>query len=276
MPDQLSLRLDAAVPHPPATLRPMLDRPLPEPFDSPAHLFEPIWGGVRALAVIGPGGFGDLVGSAEVILVGESGERIEPVPVDLVGLAARVVARSAVLDGELVVVDAEGRLDREELERRLRGEPGRPIAYLAFDLLDLDGTPQLSMPLEKRRAALRKILRPGDELVAVPAITEDGRALYEAVSAQGLAGVRARQLASPYLPGVRSRLWRSIAVAPAGRKRRGTSPGTAAEEAAAGVADRDASPGGSSGDGRAPVLALIARLPLGLDDDSGDTGSGGN
>ena len=271
MPDQLSLRLDAAVPHPPATLRPMLDRPLPEPFDSPAHLFEPIWGGVRALAIIGPGGFGDLVGSGEVMLVGETGERIEPVPVDLVGLAARVAARSAVLDGELVVVDAEGRLDRDELERRLQGEPGRPIAYLAFDLLDLDGTPQLSLSLEKRRAALRRILRPGDELVAVPAITEDGRALYEAVSAQGLAGVRARQLASPYLPGVRSRLWRSIAVAPAGGKRRGTA--VAAGAGAAGIADRDATPGGG-GDGRAPVLALIARLPLGLDVPGGDPATG--
>ena len=52
--DQLSLRLDAALPNPPANLRPMLARPLPEAFDSPHHLFEPSWGGVRALAIIGP------------------------------------------------------------------------------------------------------------------------------------------------------------------------------------------------------------------------------
>jgi bifunctional non-homologous end joining protein LigD len=250
MSDQLSLRLDAAVPRPPATLRPMLDRPLPEPFDSPLHLFEPIWGGVRALAVIGPD---EVIGAGGVVFVTESGAPIDPTPIDLAGLGARVAARSAVLDGELVVVDADGRLDREELDRRLAGESGRALAYLAFDLLDLDGTPQLRLPLTRRRAVLRRVLRPGDELVAVPAIAEEGRALFEAVSAQGLAGIRARQLTSPYLPGVRSRLWRSVAVPRAGAP---SSISTApAETEDAGRNDR------------APVLALIARLPLGLDED---------
>ena len=257
MSDQLSLRLEAGMPNPPTTLRPMLDRPLPEPFDSPAHLFEPIWGGVRALAIIGPS---DQPGTGEVTLIGEDGLPIEPTPVDLAGLAARVAARSAVLDGELVVVDADGRLDREELERRLRGEPGRPLAYLAFDLLDLDGSPQLSLPLERRRELLRRVLRPADELVAVPAIAEDGRALYEAVTGQGLAGVRARQRRSPYLPGVRSRLWRSIAVAPARRRRRRGAAASTTTEAGAPVPSL--APGG-----KAPVLALIARLPLGLEDE---------
>ena len=57
MRDQLSLRLEPDVPtlpNLPVTLRPMLARPLPEPFDSTAHLFEPSWGGLRALAFIGP------------------------------------------------------------------------------------------------------------------------------------------------------------------------------------------------------------------------------
>jgi bifunctional non-homologous end joining protein LigD len=253
MSDQLSLRLDSAVPNLPATLRPMLDRPLPEAFDSPAHLFEPIWGGVRALAFIAPAA---AQGGGEVTFVTEAGDWLDPTPIDLAGLAARVAARSAVLDGEIVVVDPDGRLDREELTRRLAGEPGRPLAYLAFDLLDLDGTPQLSLSLERRRALLRKVLRPGDELVAVPAIVEEGRALFAAVAAQGLTGVRARQRSSPYLPGVRSRLWRSIAVAPAGNR---------THRATAGVAG--SSPPVELRADTAPVLALIARLPLGLEDE---------
>jgi len=262
MSDQLSLRLEPAVPNPPATLRPMLDRPLPEPFDSPGHLFEPIWGGVRALAVIGPA---EAVGGGEVVLVGEDGARLSPTPIDLAGLATRVAARSAVLDGEIVVVDADGRLDRPELERRLAGEPGRPLAYLAFDILDLDGVPQLSLPLERRREVLRRVLRPGDELVAVPAIAEDGRALFEAVAAQGLAGVRARQAGSPYLPGIRSRLWRSVAVAP---RRRGRSRTSAAVPS--GSQPPTGSPSAApNAEHRAPVLALIARLPLGLEDEPG-------
>src|SRR5512144_1736824 len=100
MTDQLSLRLDAALPRLPS-LRPMLARPLPEPFDSAAHLFEPIWGGARALALIGPA---DAPGAGEVRLVAEDGTD-GPAPVDLAGLAARVHARSAILDGEIVVVD---------------------------------------------------------------------------------------------------------------------------------------------------------------------------
>ncbi len=258
MSDQLSLRLDAAVPRPPATLRPMLDRPLPEAFDSPAHLFEPIWGGVRALAVVGPAAE---PGGGEVTLIGEGGVPIAPTPIDLAGLAARVAARSAVLDGEIVVVDAEGRLDRGALERRLAGEPGRPLAYLAFDILDLDGVPQLSLPLERRRGVLRRVLRPGDELVAVPAIAQEGRALFEAVTAQGLAGVRARQAGSPYLPGVRSRLWRSIATA-TGPSRELSADRPPRQPSA----DDDVAPIGAR---TAPVLALIARLPLGLDEEPG-------
>jgi ATP-dependent DNA ligase len=229
--------------------------PAPEPFDSPAHLFEPIWGGVRALAVIGSA---EVAGAGAVTLIGEDGVAIAPTPVDLAGLASRVAARSAVLDGEIVVVNPDGRLDRPELDRRLAGEPGRPLAYLAFDILDLDGISQLRLPLERRREVLRRVLRPGDELVAVPAIADDGRALFEAVAAQGLAGVRARQAGSPYLPGVRSRLWRSIAVPQPGRsaRRTGASAGATVEGAPLEPGDRGA-----------PVLALIARLPLGLDDE---------
>ena len=133
---------------------------------------------------------------------------------ELAGLAVRLAARSAILDGELVVVDASGRADARELARRLSGEPGAPAAFLAFDLLHLDGRSLLSQPLVRRREALRRVLRPGDEVVAVPAIATEGIALYEAAVAQGIAGVLARQRSSPYLPGVRSRLWRFVAATP--------------------------------------------------------------
>ena len=89
-----------------------------------------------------------------------------------------------------------------------------PVAFLALDLLHIDGRSLLGQPLVKRHEALRRVLRPGDEVVAVPAIATEGRALWDAVVAQGVAGVLARQRSSPYLPGVRSRLWRFIAAAP--------------------------------------------------------------
>ena len=129
-------------------------------------------------------------------------------------MAVRVAARSALLDGELVVVDAAGRADGPALDARLAGKPGRPAAFLAFDLLHIDGRSLLSQPLIRRREALRKVLRPGDEVVAVPAIATEGRALYDAAVAQGIAGILARQRMSPYLPGIRSRLWRYVPATP--------------------------------------------------------------
>jgi len=256
--DQLSMRLEPPLPKLPAGLRPMLARPLPEPFDSSDHLFEPMWGGARALALIGPA---ETAGTGDVALVAEDGTE-GPAPLDLAGLAMRVHARSAVLDGEIVVVDAEGRLDRDELARRLSGQAGRPLSYLAFDLLYLDGRSLLNVALDRRRQVLRQVLRPGDEAVAVPAINDEGRALFEAVSAQGLYGVRARQRASPYLPGVRSRLWRSVAI---GGGQLATSPDPSG--AMVGIAGGQASDESIDAPRSERVLALIRRLPLEFDDE---------
>jgi len=256
--DQLSMRLEPPLPKLPAGLRPMLARPLPEPFDSPAHLFEPMWGGARALALIGPA---ETAGTGDVALVAEDGTE-GPAPVDLAGLAMRIDARSAALDGEIVVVDAEGRLDRDELARRLSGQAGRPLSYLAFDLLYLDGRSLLNVALDRRRQVLRQVLRPGDEAVAVPAINDEGRALFEAVSAQGLYGVRARQRASPYLPGVRSRLWRSVAI-DGGQLAPSPNPSGSIGGMAAGQASDESIEAPRS----ERVLALIRRLPLEFEDE---------
>ena len=251
MRDQLSLRLESDVPtlpNLPVTLRPMLARPLPEPFDSTAHLFEPSWGGLRALAFIGPA---DSPGTGDVRLTDGNGRELTAALPELAGLAVRVDARSAVLDGELVVVAPDGLADNVELERRLAGKSGRPVAFLAFDLLHLDGRSLLSAPLDRRREALRRVLRPGDEVVAVPAIAGEGRALFDAAATQGIAGVMARQRSSPYLAGIRSRLWRFIAVgapAPAGDRS---------------LADIDSPEATAS---TAPVVALIRRLPLLFDE----------
>ena len=253
MSDQLSLRLEPdrpALPRLPQ-LRPMLPRPLPEPFDSADHLFEPWWGGLRALVYIGPA---ELAGTGEVRIEDEAGRDLTRALPELAGLAVRVDARSALLDGELVVVDAAGRADPGALEARLDGRAGRAVAFLAFDLLHLDGRSLIGQPLYRRHEALRRVLRPGDEVVAVPAIATEGRALWDAAVAQGIAGILARQRSSPYLPGVRSRLWRFIASEPAA----GGGDGEEDKEAAA-AADHETPAAG-------PVLALIERLPLDLGD----------
>jgi len=248
MPDQLTFRLDTDLLPDLPDLRPMEPRLLPEPFDSDDHLFEPWWGGVRAFAYIGPA---MAPGDGAVRVVDALGVDLSAALPELAGMAVRVAARSAILDGELVVVDGTGRADPRELERRLAGESGHPAAFLAFDLLHLDGRSLLSQPLIKRREALRRILRPGDEVVAVPAIATEGKALFAAVAAQGVAGVLARQRMSPYFPGIRSRLWRFIPAAAV--------PGD-------GPVDDGGEPLPPPTVATAPVLALISRLPL--DDES--------
>ena len=138
-----------------------------------------------------------------------------------------------------------GRADAAALEARLAGSDGPARRRSSRSTCShLDGRSLLALPLVKRREALRRVLRPGDEVVAVPAIATEGRALYDAAVAQGIAGILARQRMSPYLPGVRSRLWRFVAA----------TPGSAVTD--------DGSPGAQP-IAAAPVLALISRLPLG-------------
>ncbi len=248
MAEQLSLRFEPALPSP-GDVAPMWPTPRQDPFDSPDFLFEPTWGGHRTLAFIGPS---DRAGGGKVRLVDPAGHELIGRLPELAGLAVRVAARSAVLDGELVVVDAQGRADDDALRARLNGRPGRAVAYLVFDLLHLDGRWLLNQPLDRRRAALRRVLRPGDEVVMVPSIGGEGRALHAAVTLQGIGGVLARRRSSPYLPGVRSTLWRSIPAGP-------MPDGTDAPPPSAGGVDPDGDPAGT---GTAPVLALFRRLPF--------------
>jgi len=287
MSDQLSLELDASLPRPPVRLRPMLPRPAEAPFDSVDHLFEPSWAGQRVLAFLEPaveqdaeGRWRSADGGPSLRLVDAGGRDLADRLPELAGLALRVEARSAVLDGEIVVVDGDGRADPAALDARIAGEAGPDVAYLVFDLLYLEGAPLLGRPLTRRRDALRRVLRPGPEVVAVPAIVGEGRALHDAIRTQGLAGVLARRRDSPYLPGIRSRLWRFVpasATASATTEDEATVTGTAAtgarparpEPAPAGEGLWAPAEGRAEGPvGPAPVLAVFRRLPLPPDEDA--------
>lgn len=250
MVDQLSLRLEPILPRLPAELRPMLPRPAAGPFDSADHLFEPNWGGRRALAFLEP----HEARPRRLRLLDEDGRDLAPLLPELDQLPGRISRSSAVLDGELVVVDRHGRADHAALRVRLGGAGvtiGRPVAYLAFDLLYLDGMPLLSTALERRRRLLAEVLVPGEEIVAVPAIAGEGRALHDAVVTQGIAGVMARERRSPYLPGVRSGLWLFVERASMGRSSDEPAAQDPPDDTIDDIADR-----------RRAVLSLIRRLPL--------------
>ena len=251
MADQLSLRLEPDPAGWPAPLRPMLAQPADGPFDDPDALFEPWWGGERALAYVGrdrvdPAGSGGDRGplALELRLIGADGVLLTELVPEIADLPERLGARPAILDGTLVAVDEAGRLDEPGLLARLEGRPGPGLAYLVYDLLALDGRSLVAEPLERRRARLARLLSPSPAIVPVPMIAGEGRALCAAAADQGVGWVLARDRRSPYLAGVQSRLWRLIAVYPDGPPNMASQPPVHAD------------PAGS------PILALIRRLPL--------------
>lgn len=190
----------------------MHPQPADEPFDDPDWLFEPSWDGLRALAHVETG---------RLRLVDPRGRDVTARFPDLLGLIDAVGGGPAVLDGEIATPDATGAPDPDALRRRLRSDPGdregrsrgARATYLANDLLVHEGRSLLRESLARRIGLLGAAVRPAEHVVVVPAVEGEGRTLFEAIARQGLPAMLARRADSPYLPGVRSELWRHIRTA---------------------------------------------------------------
>ena len=239
--DQLSLSLTGDVARLPRSLRPMQPKPADAAFDSDEHVFEPRWGGRRALAFIEPDG----ARGPRLRLLDDLGRDLAPHLPELAGIPDLVGSLPAILDGEIVIPDKGGRMDEDALVGRIAhgSKTDSTPVYLVFDLLWVAGRPIIAQPLMRRREQLARLVRPSPELVLLPGVVREGMDLYSAVAQQGLRGVMARHLRSPYLPGRQSELWRSIS----------TQPGEMPLHL---VADPVATPPPR------PILALIQRLPL--------------
>lgn len=240
--DQLSLRLTGDVARLPRSMKPMLPRPADAAFDSDEHIFEPRWGGRRALAFIEPD---RTARRPRVRLIEESGRDLTRHFPELATLAELVGDLPAILDGEIVIPDKLGRMDEPALAGRMAngGTTGVTPVFLAFDLLWAAGRPIIAQPLLRRREHLVGIVQTSAELVVLPGVVRDGIDLYFAVAQQGLHGVMARHVRSPYLPGRRTELWLWIAAEP------GEMPLHVLPDPVAAPQSR-------------PVLALMQRLPF--------------
>ncbi len=137
------------------------------------------------------------------------------------GEAPWIDAREAIVDGEVVALDAEGRPSFSLLQDRTGIRTGRvpgskapgqpaPVVYQAFDLLHLDGRSLLLVPLEERKRLLRSRLRPHPRVGYASHVVGDGLAFTEAARAQELEGIVAKLRRSPYEPGRRSRSWLKV------------------------------------------------------------------
>jgi DNA ligase D-like protein (predicted ligase) len=128
----------------------------------------------------------------------------------LVDALASLPARSAVLDGEIVVLDEAGKPDFEALQYFQPASAAR-LYFYAFDLLHLDGEDLTRLPLTERRARLEVLLGSPPANVRLSS-TLDGtpEALVPAVRAQGLEGIVAKDARSLYEPGKRSGKWQKF------------------------------------------------------------------
>ena len=114
---------------------------------------------------------------------------------------ADAVGAPCALDGEVCALDAEGRPSFQGLQ----SGAGR-LAFFAFDLLELDGRPVTSRPLEERRRLLAETIRETDE-VRLSRVYTDGPGLLELARERSLEGVMAKRNGSRYRPGRRSPEW---------------------------------------------------------------------
>lgn len=124
----------------------------------------------------------------------------------LVEAAAALDVRSALIDGEAVVLDAAGRSSFQALQNALKGSPDQ-IDYYAFDLLELDGDDLTALPLVERKAKLKALIS-GDtgRLRYSDHIRGAGEKLLDRFCAAGLEGVISKKADGRYI-GSRSGGW---------------------------------------------------------------------
>ncbi|MGA9785018.1 MAG: non-homologous end-joining DNA ligase, partial [Candidatus Sulfotelmatobacter sp.] len=191
--------LDGAFKRPmPTTIHPMLATPVDEPFDGAEWLFEIKWDGYRAIAFIDDG---------KLRLVSRNQNELTERFPELKDLPKFVRAKSAILDGEVVALDDQGRASFTLMQQRTGFRPGGrrgpakaevPVLYYAFDLLYLDGYDLRKVALEDRKKKLASVLITGDAVRYSDHYERQGKALFEMARAKGLEGILAKKRDSIY------------------------------------------------------------------------------
>lgn len=112
----------------------------------------------------------------------------------------RLDVKSAVLDGELVVLDKHGKSDFGRLHRAMQGAPESFVLF-AFDLLQQDGDDLRQEPLLARKERLRNLLgtNPPAGVKYSDHVVGDGRRAFTEACKMGLEGIVSKRSDSPYV-----------------------------------------------------------------------------
>jgi bifunctional non-homologous end joining protein LigD len=183
-------------------MKPMLAASTSRPFDRAGWLFEIKWDGYRAIAEIEAG---------QVRLYSRNQRSLEDRFAPLLA-PLQQLGHDAVLDGEVVVLDAAGKPRFQLLQDYAKNRQGQ-LVYCVFDVLYLAGHDLRRLPLVRRKAVLKQILTTGSQLVFSDHVEQHGREFFKLISQQGLEGMMAKEALSPYLVGQRSAAWLKIKIA---------------------------------------------------------------
>ena len=183
----------------PVTFVPMLAKLASDlPHDDERWAFEMKWDGIRAVTFIR--------GGQARILTRNGNDMTARFP-ELSGLA-KAVARDALVDGEIVALDEQGRPSFQLLQQQHQ-QPVQ-VVYMIFDLPHLEHDSLLDRPYTERRARLEALKLENEHWQTPPYSPGGGRRMQDDSRRLGLEGVMAKRLDSRYEPGKRTGAWIKI------------------------------------------------------------------
>jgi bifunctional non-homologous end joining protein LigD len=196
----------------PRAIHPMLATLIDKPFDDPDWLYEIKWDGYRALTFLE---------GKSVRLVSRNQNDLTAAYPELHAIPEYIQARNAILDGEIVALDEQGRPSFSLMQQRTGvGEGGRrirrtrddiPVVYYVFDALYVDGYDIAQADLERRKQLLASILKPNNLVRYSDHYVSNGTTLFEAAAQRGLEGIIAKRRRSCYVQ-KRSSDWLKIKI----------------------------------------------------------------
>ena len=182
----------------PRDIKPMLATAAEKAFDGDDWLFEVKWDGYRAVAEV----------DSKIKLYSRNQQSFNTQFAEVVE-ALSSLRVPAVLDGEVVAVDEQGRPHFEWLQNWRKAPQGQ-LLYCVFDLLWLDGHDLRAAPLWQRKEILRQILPESQVLRYSDHVRGQGVAFMAQAQTQQLEGIIAKHAESQYLPAKRSTRWQKI------------------------------------------------------------------
>jgi bifunctional non-homologous end joining protein LigD len=200
----------------PERVKPMLARAGALPGEDAGWAYEIKWDGVRAIAYSKPG---------ELRLESRNLNEITGRYPELRRLNRALSSHAAILDGEIVAFDEQGRPSFAALQHRMHvgssSQAGRlakssPVTYMIFDLLWLDGHSLMGLPYTERRERLAALALTGEAWQTPEHLINSGSDVLKASAEQGLEGIVAKRLDSTYQPGARPTSW--VKIKNAGRQ----------------------------------------------------------